>query len=98
MPVLSIERKGRHKTSTRAHGEEARNYRGEERGTTESEGGTGSTRGRTKGRRGEEKELELLVPEERQVLVECSKHEGLRDMMPCTVVYKNMYYMRLDAT
>jgi hypothetical protein len=39
-----------------------------------------------------------LVPEERQVLVECSKHEGLRDMMPCTVVYKNMYYMRLDAT
>lgn len=69
MPVLPIQGKGRHKTSTRAHGEEACDHRGKEGGSAEGEGRARSTGNGAESRRGEEKELESLVPEERQVLV-----------------------------
>ena len=69
MPVLPIERKGRHKTSTRAHGEEARDYRGEKDGQAEGEGGTRSIGTGAEGRGREEEDMELLVSEESQVLV-----------------------------
>jgi hypothetical protein len=95
MPVLPIQGKGRHKTSPRTHGEEARNYRGEEGGTAESKGRARSTRNGAESRRGKEKELELLVPEECQVLVVCGKKKGWGEVILCTVVYKIVYYMRL---
>lgn len=69
MPILPLKGKGRHKASTRAHGKEARDYRGQEDGQAKSEGRTRPLGARAKGRGGEKEDLELLVSEESQVLV-----------------------------
>ena len=69
VPVLPIQGEGRNQAGAGADGEEAREYRGEERSEAEAEGGVREAGGAEEGRGGEEEDLGVLVSEESQVLV-----------------------------